>query len=122
MNCTQGLLLLQEQFHFFSCLSEDSRSSRKKSAASDVTSGFLVNPKSLEPQEKSLADLYKHHIMFSEYTKKTQQKLWRAKLVCLPSAMYCLQTEFSVGGRVSFLIASKEVLPISRSIFLPWLM
>lgn len=69
-NSTQGLLLLQEQFHLFSCLSEDLHSSRKKCAASDVTSGFIVNPKSLQPQEKALADLCKHHIEFSECTKK----------------------------------------------------
>lgn len=67
--CMQGLLLLQEQFHLFSCLSEDSRNSGQKYAASDV-SGFVVNPKALEPQEKSLADLCEHHIEFSACTEK----------------------------------------------------
>lgn len=86
-------------------------------------SAFRVSPRSLEPQDNLLLICVSITSGFLHTLNKTQsskQKLWRAKMVCLTSAVGCLQSNVSVEGRVSFLIASKEA--ISWSILVPWLM
>lgn len=81
-----------------------------------VCSGFGINPRSLEPKESLLLISVTITLGFLYALNKNQpnkQKSWWAKLVRLPSAMYCLQIKVSVGGRVSCLVTSKEVFPIS---------